>query len=207
MKLANVILYFYSDPLYGVIFTALCLGELLELWIFHQVKLFSPSGFAPWTIIRRTREYCLHCWEWIGRRTEQWQASCVACGAVHFLEPCLCWFCISVFWIVIQVRITIESWSSSLNGKLLTIPALLRYSLENLKFAKVDLSRSPETAEKYHINTSSFSKQLPTLILFKDGKEEMRRPLVASNSKLVQFSFTFVSKLKFYLYKFLLIHF
>lgn len=72
----------------------------------------------------------------------------------------------------------------------------LRYSLDNLKFAKVDLARSPETAEKYQINVSSFSKQLPTLILFKGGKEEIRRPLVASSGKLIQFSFTFVSNWK-----------
>lgn len=198
MKLANVILYFYSDPLCGVIFTALCLGEYPVETInirSHEI-FFSPSGFAPWTIIRWAREYCVHCWKWVGRGTEQWQASLVASRIVYCLEPCLCWFCIAVFWVVLQVSTIIKLLPMPLTND--TLPSF-RYSLDNLKFAKVDLSRSPETAEKYHINTSSFSKQLPTVILFKDGKEEMRRPLVASNSKLVPFSFTFVSLILSYM--------
>lgn len=68
-----------------------------------------------------------------------------------------------------------------------------KYSLDNLKFGKIDLTRNPETAEKYKINTSALSKQLPTLILFRNGKEDMRRPLVASNGALIPFSFVFVS--------------
>ena len=68
-----------------------------------------------------------------------------------------------------------------------------KYSLNNLKFAKVDLSRSPDTATKYKINTSTLSKQLPTLILFQNGKESMRRPLVNNQGKLVKFALTYVS--------------
>lgn len=68
-----------------------------------------------------------------------------------------------------------------------------KYSLDNLKFAKVDLSRSPDTATKYKINTSTLSKQLPTLILFKNGKESMRRPVVNNNGKLIKFALTYVS--------------
>lgn len=70
-----------------------------------------------------------------------------------------------------------------------------KYSLNNLKFAKVDLSRSPDTATKYKINTSTLSKQLPTLIMFKNGKESMRRPVVNQNGKLVKFALTYVSNL------------
>ena len=33
-------------------------------------------------------------------------------------------------------------------------------------------------AEKYHINTSALSRQLPTLILFQDGKETGRVPAI-----------------------------
>ncbi|KAI2804793.1 hypothetical protein RDWZM_008087 [Blomia tropicalis] len=66
-----------------------------------------------------------------------------------------------------------------------------KYSLNNLKFAKVDLSRSPDTATKYKINTSTLSKQLPTLIMFKNGKESMRRPVVNQNGKLVKFALTY----------------
>lgn len=65
--------------------------------------------------------------------------------------------------------------------------------MDNLCFGKVDLSRNPETAEKYRINTTPFSKQLPTVILFEKGKETLRRPVVQSNSKLAPFAFTFVS--------------
>ncbi|KPM09297.1 thioredoxin-related transmembrane protein 2-like protein [Sarcoptes scabiei] len=66
-----------------------------------------------------------------------------------------------------------------------------KYCLENLRFIKIDLARSPETAQKFKINTSTFSKQLPTLVLFKNGKELMRRPLVNEKGKLIHFSFTF----------------
>ena len=40
------------------------------------------------------------------------------------------------------------------------------YGLANLKFGKVDVGRFAEVAEEYHINTSSLSRQLPTLIMF-----------------------------------------
>lgn len=69
-----------------------------------------------------------------------------------------------------------------------------KYSLDNLRFGKVDLARSPETATKYKINTSSLSKQLPTLILFQHGKPVMRRPVVNDKGKLVPFSFTYVRR-------------
>ena len=34
----------------------------------------------------------------------------------------------------------------------------------------------PEFAKKYNINTSAISRQLPTLIMFEDGKEDLRFP-------------------------------
>ena len=40
------------------------------------------------------------------------------------------------------------------------------YGLPNLKFGKVDVGRFADIAEEYHINTSSLSRQLPTLIMF-----------------------------------------
>ncbi|XP_073986554.1 thioredoxin-related transmembrane protein 2 homolog [Rhodnius prolixus] len=64
------------------------------------------------------------------------------------------------------------------------------YDLDNLKFGKIDVGRYPEAAAKHHINDSSVSKQLPTVILFKEGKEVLRRPLVDSNGKLKKFFFT-----------------
>ena len=40
------------------------------------------------------------------------------------------------------------------------------YGLPNLKFGKVDVGRFAEVAEEFHINTSSLSRQLPTLVMF-----------------------------------------
>lgn len=53
---------------------------------------------------------------------------------------------------------------------------IFRYALENLKFGKVDIGRHPDAGAKYHVSDASTSKQLPTLILFKEGKEIQRRP-------------------------------
>ncbi|EFN88049.1 Thioredoxin domain-containing protein 14-like protein [Harpegnathos saltator] len=64
------------------------------------------------------------------------------------------------------------------------------YALENLKFGKVDVGRYPDAATKYRISDSSTSKQLPTLILFKDGKEVERRPYADHKGKLVKFLFS-----------------
>ncbi|XP_060579991.1 thioredoxin-related transmembrane protein 2-B-like [Ruditapes philippinarum] len=43
---------------------------------------------------------------------------------------------------------------------------------------------------QYRVNTSSFSKQLPTLILFQDGKEKMRRPAMSGKGTVVKYVFT-----------------
>jgi len=51
-----------------------------------------------------------------------------------------------------------------------------KYSTKNLRFAEVNLSTLPEMAKTYNINTSAISRQLPTLILFEDGKEVIRFP-------------------------------
>lgn len=64
-----------------------------------------------------------------------------------------------------------------------------KYDLDNLKFGKVDVGRYPDAGKKYHVNDSSMSKQLPTMILFQEGKETLRRPTVDSKSKLIKFIF------------------
>ncbi|KYN37688.1 Thioredoxin-related transmembrane protein 2 like protein [Trachymyrmex septentrionalis] len=64
------------------------------------------------------------------------------------------------------------------------------YALENFKFGKVDVGRHPDAAAKYHVSDASTSKQLPTLILFKDGKEVERRPYADHKGKLVKFLFS-----------------
>jgi len=61
------------------------------------------------------------------------------------------------------------------------------YSLENLKFGKIDLGRFPEIGAEYGISDSAFSKQLPTIILFDSGTQVLRRPTVDSSNKLIKF--------------------
>lgn len=64
------------------------------------------------------------------------------------------------------------------------------YHLDNFKFGKIDVGRYPEAAKKFHIDDSSFSKQLPTIILFQEGKEVMRRPIPDTKGKYVKFLFS-----------------
>ncbi|KAL5016351.1 hypothetical protein ScPMuIL_005940 [Solemya velum] len=64
------------------------------------------------------------------------------------------------------------------------------YHMDNLKFGKIDVSRYPKVAEKYDINTGALSKQLPTVVLFQDGKEKMRRPLLAPNGRVLKTAWT-----------------
>ena len=85
------------------------------------------------------------------------------------------------------------------------------YSLPNLKFGKVDVGRCcfksrlqqpnsiepidiallfrySEQAEKYQVSSSALSRQLPTMIMFQDGKELGRVPAIV-NGKVQKFFF------------------
>lgn len=64
------------------------------------------------------------------------------------------------------------------------------YTLPNLKFGKVDVGRYPDAGKQFHVSDSSMSKQLPTVLLFQDGKEAVRRPNVDSKGKLQKFLFS-----------------
>ncbi|KRF98922.1 uncharacterized protein Dwil_GK26915, partial [Drosophila willistoni] len=64
------------------------------------------------------------------------------------------------------------------------------YKTDHLKFGKIDFGRHPDVAQKYGINDSSFSRQLPTVILFQQGKEVDRRPCVDAKGKLQKFFFS-----------------
>ncbi|XP_068145809.1 thioredoxin-related transmembrane protein 2 homolog [Drosophila tropicalis] len=64
------------------------------------------------------------------------------------------------------------------------------YNTDHLKFGKIDIGRHPDVAQKYGINDSSFSRQLPTVILFQQGKEVDRRPCVDAKGKLQKFFFS-----------------
>ncbi|KAG5451280.1 Thioredoxin- transmembrane protein 2 [Clonorchis sinensis] len=67
------------------------------------------------------------------------------------------------------------------------------FGLSFLKFAKLDITRYPDLAKKYDIDVSSMSKQIPTLILFRHGRELVRRPGVLCGSKksVQKFFFTY----------------
>jgi len=64
------------------------------------------------------------------------------------------------------------------------------YRADNLKFGKVDVGRYPDAGLKYRVNDSSLSKQLPTMVIFKEAKEVDRRPLIDSKGKIIKFLFS-----------------
>ncbi|XP_028176737.1 thioredoxin-related transmembrane protein 2 homolog [Ostrinia furnacalis] len=64
------------------------------------------------------------------------------------------------------------------------------YSLDNFKFGKVDIGRYPDAAAKYRVQDGPTSRQLPTVLLFVDGVETMRRPQADSSGKLQKFLFS-----------------
>ena len=86
-----------------------------------------------------------------------------------------------------------------------------QYHLPNLKFGKaqrsisqmftqinfeiysgkIDVGRYPEAAEKNYINASALTRQLPTVILFQDGKEVLYFPNTFSNRCIIKFKFAF----------------
>ena len=57
-----------------------------------------------------------------------------------------------------------------------------------LCLGKIDVGRYGDVAAAYHINTSALTRQLPTLIMFQDGKETGRVPAIISG-QVQQFIF------------------
>uniref|UniRef100_A0AC35TI00 Thioredoxin domain-containing protein n=1 Tax=Rhabditophanes sp. KR3021 TaxID=114890 RepID=A0AC35TI00_9BILA len=64
-----------------------------------------------------------------------------------------------------------------------------RFSLPNMKFAKIDLGMYPKEAERFRVNPGATSKQLPTISVFKGGADINRRPLV-HNKRAVPYVFS-----------------
>ncbi|VDN02058.1 unnamed protein product [Thelazia callipaeda] len=64
-----------------------------------------------------------------------------------------------------------------------------RFNLPNLRFAKLDVGRWSQEANRFRINAHPTSRQLPTISLFKEGKEVQRRPIVR-NRRAVPFTFS-----------------
>ncbi|XP_050407814.1 thioredoxin-related transmembrane protein 2 homolog [Patella vulgata] len=63
------------------------------------------------------------------------------------------------------------------------------YHLDNLRFGKMDITKFPIIAEKFKVDCTSWSRQLPTVILFEGGKEKMRRPL-SKGKQTIKFTWT-----------------
>lgn len=64
------------------------------------------------------------------------------------------------------------------------------YHLDNLRFGKIDVGRFPDTGKKHYVSDSPMSRQLPTVILFKNGQEVLRRPCADAKGKLQKFFFS-----------------
>ncbi|GMR42380.1 hypothetical protein PMAYCL1PPCAC_12575, partial [Pristionchus mayeri] len=64
-----------------------------------------------------------------------------------------------------------------------------KLSLPNMKFGKLDLGRWPNEASRFYVNNAATSRQLPTIAVFQEGKEVVRRPVV-KNQRAVPFVFS-----------------
>ncbi|PAV55919.1 hypothetical protein WR25_02759 isoform C [Diploscapter pachys] len=77
-----------------------------------------------------------------------------------------------------------------------------KFTLPNLKFGKLDVSRWAKEGERFRVNSHPSSRQLPTVCVFKDAKEVLRRPVVNENRRAVPFVFNEVGDLWFTLFIF-----
>ncbi|KAM6953362.1 thioredoxin-related transmembrane protein 2-B-like [Aplochiton taeniatus] len=66
----------------------------------------------------------------------------------------------------------------------------LKYNCSGLRFGKVDIGRYGEVSQRYKVSASPLAKQLPSLVLYQDGQEVMRRPMVDANRRAVSWTFS-----------------
>ncbi|XP_018333801.1 thioredoxin-related transmembrane protein 2 homolog [Agrilus planipennis] len=148
-KVANLVLWFYADYIYGTIYgilfilSALCLPEPTYSGPDKVIYFRDAKGLED--ELNRDKKKV-----WLVTFYTMWNPNCVSFAPTF----------------------------AKLSNE---------YCLENLGFGKVDVGRYPEAAAKYKINDSSLSQQLPTVILFVEGKETIRRPVVDSKGKVVKF--------------------
>ncbi|KAI1721438.1 thioredoxin domain-containing protein [Ditylenchus destructor] len=64
-----------------------------------------------------------------------------------------------------------------------------KFTLHNLKFAKVDVGKYPKEGEHFRLNTHPMSKQIPSISVFKGGVQINRRPAIGQNSRVILFVF------------------
>jgi thiol-disulfide isomerase/thioredoxin len=65
-----------------------------------------------------------------------------------------------------------------------------KYTTDDLSFGRLEVSRWPHLAQTLNIDIGSSSPQLPTVIIFKEGKEVGRMPHVGDNDVVAQWKGT-----------------
>ena len=65
----------------------------------------------------------------------------------------------------------------------------LDYSHKMLKFGKLDVNKYTKIGQNYKIDPSVSSKNLPTVIVFENGKEKSRRPLADADGVIKPYQF------------------
>ncbi|KAG2172867.1 hypothetical protein INT43_000217, partial [Umbelopsis isabellina] len=87
------------------------------------------------------------------------------------------------YWVILLYA----NWSvASRNFEAVLAGLSLRYDGPNIKFGKVDIDLYPAVASKYHISGEAAAFDLPTLILFKDGKELTRLPQLVASQRAIK---------------------
>jgi len=64
------------------------------------------------------------------------------------------------------------------------------YSTVNVRFGKVDIGKYPEAGIKHGVNPKSTSAQLPTIIVYENGKADNWRPCIGNDKKLKKYVFS-----------------
>nr|CAB3267135.1 thioredoxin-related transmembrane protein 2-B [Phallusia mammillata] len=64
------------------------------------------------------------------------------------------------------------------------------FAIEYLRFGKVDVGKYPDAAKEYGVSTSTLSSQLPTVIVFEDGKMADWRPMIGPKKKFIKYVFS-----------------
>jgi thiol-disulfide isomerase/thioredoxin len=151
-KLANLILWFYSDIKLGMTYGV--------LFILFALILPEPTYSGPENVVYFRQENSLD---------EELERDRRVTWLVTFYTT---WNPACVNFAPIFAQLSSE------------------FHLDNLKFGKVDIGRLPDIGKKYHVSDSSLSRQLPTVILFQNGKEVSRRPNADVKGKLIKFFFS-----------------
>lgn len=60
----------------------------------------------------------------------------------------------------------------------------MKYSHQDFVFCKVNVDQCPKAAKQMKINAGGFSRQLPSLILFKNFKELKRFPAIVKDGTI-----------------------